>query len=61
MNMAMWTKYSPESLRTILEAYAELVNTPRIGTYNNYMWPTYQLNMAPPQRVSVGMSPRFIL
>ncbi|KAI0083196.1 hypothetical protein BDY19DRAFT_900659 [Irpex rosettiformis] len=47
---------APESLRRILESYAELINTPRIGTYENYMWSSYQLNLAEPQRVGEEQS-----
>lgn len=54
-NMEMWARMAPESLKTILESYAELVNSPRIGTYENYMWPSCQLNVAEPQRVGEGM------
>lgn len=50
----MWTRMAPQSLQVILESYAELVNTPRIGTYNNYMWSSTQLNVSEPQRVGEG-------
>ena len=53
--MTMWTRMAPESLRIVLEAYAELVNTARIGTYDNYMWTSCQLNVAEPQRVEQGV------
>lgn len=52
--MTMWTRMAPESLQVILESYAELVNTPRIGTYNNYMWSSTQFNVSEPQRVGEG-------
>ena len=52
--MAMWTRMTPEHLRTVLEAYAELVNTARIGTYDNYMWTSCQLNIAEPQHLAQG-------
>ncbi|KAI0083214.1 hypothetical protein BDY19DRAFT_998758 [Irpex rosettiformis] len=50
-NMSMWERMAPDSLRRVIEAYAELTNMPRIGTYDNYMWSSFQLNLAEPQRV----------
>ncbi|KAI0094150.1 hypothetical protein BDY19DRAFT_911359 [Irpex rosettiformis] len=50
-NITMWSRMAPDALKTVLEKYAELVNTPRIGTFDNYMWSSCQLNLAEPQRV----------
>ena len=50
----MWTRMAPPALQKILEAYAELINLPRIGTYDNYMWPSCQLNLAEPQHSDDG-------
>lgn len=54
LGMTMWNKMAPESLKRVLETYAELVNSPRIGTYENYMWPSCQLNIAEPQHAGRG-------
>ncbi|KAI0085726.1 hypothetical protein BDY19DRAFT_908928 [Irpex rosettiformis] len=51
-NMTMWSRMAPASLQRIIEAYAELTNMPRIGTYDNYMWSSCQLNLSEPQRAS---------
>ena len=53
-NMTMWERMAPQSLRTVIEAYAELVNAPRIGCYDNYMWSSCQLNVAELQRALKG-------
>ena len=53
-NMTMWERMAPQSLRTVIESYAELVNTPRIGSYDNYMWSSVQLNVAEPQHAEQG-------
>ncbi|KAI0083085.1 hypothetical protein BDY19DRAFT_998872 [Irpex rosettiformis] len=54
--MTMWERMAPENLRRIILAYAELTNTPRIGTYDNYMWSSCQLNLAEPQRTNEEQS-----
>lgn len=52
--MTMWSRMAPSALQRLLEAYAELINLPRIGNYDNYMWPSCQLNLAEPHHSDDG-------
>ena len=52
--MTMWSRMAPSALQRVLESYADMVNLPRIGTYDNYMWPSCQLNLAEPQHSDDG-------
>ena len=52
--MTMWSRMAPSALQKILESYADMINLPRIGTYDKYMWPSCQLNLAEPQHSDDG-------
>lgn len=52
--MASMRKAPPGVLSSI-EAYSDLINTPRIGNDANFAFATSQLNIAPAQAYESGM------
>ncbi|KAJ3555736.1 hypothetical protein NM688_g2407 [Phlebia brevispora] len=44
-----WDEHAPEDIRHVLSKYSDAINAPRAGVGENYMWPSYQLNVAPAQ------------
>jgi hypothetical protein len=40
-------KMAPEDLLHNMEEHANAFNTPRVGTYQNYAFTAFQLNIAP--------------
>lgn len=49
-------RYAPKELRESLEIQAEAINAPRIGTDDNFAYPTMQLNFAGGWKQGIGTS-----
>ncbi|KAI0336895.1 hypothetical protein BDW22DRAFT_1433758 [Trametopsis cervina] len=47
--MFSWECEGPRYMQDTIRRYADMVNTPRVGSAANYMWQSCQLNLARPQ------------
>ena len=52
--MKAWASQAPPELQETTRNYHEMINMPRIGSEDNDMWPTLQMNVAPAQRSEAG-------
>jgi hypothetical protein len=53
-------RYAPKQVQERLERHADLINMPRIGTADNYAYPTAQLNIAPAVAYEIATSAQFL-
>lgn len=44
--MECWSQMGPTNIQETLKEYADMINSPRIGSDENYMWPAVQVNVA---------------
>ncbi|KAI0338186.1 hypothetical protein BDW22DRAFT_1338572, partial [Trametopsis cervina] len=54
--MFSWEYEAPRQMRETIRSYADMINTPRIGSVDNYMWQSCQLNLARPQHAETESS-----